>query len=1055
MTQFINRLIGRLSVSRKLILIYALDLSAVIFVSTILINEKFIAINFAKQEIVGNTYIARLTDLLFQERSASATAGNGEKTSREATELERLYGDGMGTSELSLDFAKSMQALTNETPVHSRQTQAMTRSLQALITRIGNQSNLILDPDLDSYYTMSLVVLRFPELFDLYIRISDKAIEVQRAATPNERRKRQTEYLIIEGRLDAITEGITSDYNEAFAANQALSRMLQTSRTQLLATVNQLRSITHYLALEQNIPEDTVKTSNREFETSLATAWRETNSALTGLLNQRINSLFYRMWWHLGTAVALLLVILSVVYFVARTIAVPIRRLSSVAERVSQSSNYALRAEWSANDELGALIKTFNEMLEKLNHSRLIEQELAASSRAADAQRKLLEAIPIPLMVTAIPQHQILHANRPAHDWLMDQTGDPWMNGLERSHRFRFFQQLADLGAVNEFEALWENGQERRWVLLSARRLTYQDQEAVLTAFSPIGRIKQMEERLAIWARVFESSSENIIVTNSRREIVTVNRAFCRATAYESSEVIGRDPSFLRSDRHQKDFFDEIWDRAARRGSWQGELWIRRKSGEVFPIWSVINAIRDSSGNLSNFVVAFLDITERKENEQRISHLAHHDALTDLPNRALCLDRLSIAIQQAERSGQFVGVLFLDLDYFKSINDSLGHHIGDGLLKSIAQRLRAAVRAGDTVSRFAGDEFVIIFNNVERIDEITHIVDSRLIPSIRRPHRLDGTELTISCSAGIAIYPDDGATIEALLRNADIAMYQAKQTGRDNAKFFTAEMDRSARERLEMEQDLRLAIENKEFVLYFQPRVDAQSGRFLAAEALIRWHRPKHGLVPPSSFIPVAEECGLIIDIGNWVFSEACRQYAEWRDTGTGRIPVSVNLSIAQFKDPALLESLKTAIERHHVAAEDIELELTESILLDDIDETVRLLHEMKQIGVKLSIDDFGTGYSSLSVLYRFPIDKLKIDRSFVADMLIDRKDLIVTQAIIGLGHTLGLKVVGEGVEEVEQRIALSNAGCDELQGFYFSKPLPPKDLVRWIGDFQTQPQPE
>lgn len=1044
MFHLINRLIGRLSVSRKLILIYALDLSAVIFISTILINEKFIAIDFARREIIGNTYIAELTELFFQTTSPTGFETRADSAAR----IEQRHGAGMETRELSASLVEHLRTIEQTKDTDSYRQHAMTRSLQTLITRIGNQSNLILDPDLDSYYTMSLVVLRFPELFDLYARISDKALEARRAATSAERTRLQTEYLIIEGKIDAVTDGISSDYTEAFAANRAtLAETLRPSRDHLLAAVNQFRSVTHYLALEHSHPisENTIRTANREVEASLAAAWREANTALMGLLTLRIDGLFYRMWWHLGTAVALLLLILTVVYLVARTIAVPIRRLSSVAETVSRSSNYALRAEWHADDELGGLIKTFNDMLEKLNQSRMVERELAASSRAAEAQRKLLEAIPIPLMVTAIPRHQVLHANQAARDWLTDQSSDPWMSGLERSHRFRFFQQLADLGSVNEFEALWESGSEKRWVLLSARRLMYQEQEAVLTAFSPIGRIKQMEERLEIWARVFESSSESIMVTNGHREIVTVNRAFSRASAYEQSEVIGHTPAFLRSDRHQSEFFEEIWNRANRRGSWQGELWIRRKNGEVFPIWSVINAIRDKNGALSNYVVAFLDISERKESEQRISHLAHHDALTDLPNRTLCLDRLSVAMQQADRANQLVGVLFLDLDHFKGINDSLGHHIGDGLLKSVAKRLRGAVRAGDTVSRFAGDEFVVVFSSVENLEEITQIVENRLIPSIREPHHIDGAELTVSCSAGISIYPDDGTTIEILLRNADIAMYQAKQMGRNNARFFTAEMDRSARERLEMEQDLRLAIDNDEFELFYQPRVDAESGRFIAAEALIRWHRPKHGLVPPSCFIPVAEECGLIADIGKWVFSEACRQHAEWRDSGTGRIPVSVNLSIAQFKDPQLLEALKASIERHRVEPEDFELELTESILLDDVNATVQLLHEMKQLGLRLSIDDFGTGYSSLSVLYRFPIDKLKIDRSFVADMLIDHKDLIVTQAIIGLGHTLGLTVVGEGVECVEQRIALSNAGCDELQGFYFSRPLPAKDLARWI----------
>jgi diguanylate cyclase (GGDEF)-like protein len=403
-----------------------------------------------------------------------------------------------------------------------------------------------------------------------------------------------------------------------------------------------------------------------------------------------------------------------------------------------------------------------------------------------------------------------------------------------------------------------------------------------------------------------------------------------------------------------------------------------------------------------------------------------------------------VAIQQAERSNRRVGVLFLDLDHFKNVNDSLGHHIGDGLLRSVTQRLLETVRAGDTVCRLGGDEFVIIFNGFTEAEEISQIVDSRLIPLIRRPHDIDGAELFVSCSVGIAVYPEDGKDVETLMRNADAAMYQAKQIGRNNAQFFTAEMDRSARERMEIEQDLRFAVKHEELRLVYQPRVDSNSGRLLGVEALVRWQRPQHGLVSPARFIPIAEECGLIVQIGYWVFSEACRQQAEWRDAGLGDIPISVNLSVAQFRDQNLIETLRATMELYQTHPAHIELELTESILMEDVSSTIKLLHGIKALGVMLSIDDFGTGYSSLNYLHRFPIDKLKIDQSFVRDMLDDPKDLAVTQAIIGLGHTLGLCVVAEGIEEVEQRLALSAAGCDELQGYYFSKPLPANELIRW-----------
>ncbi len=1041
---FIQRLIGNLSVSRKLVLIYVLDLSAVIFVSSILINEKFIAIDFARKEIAGNAYISAIRDTILPERP-TAPKGRAERL----IEAETRYGDGLGSREQALQLADKLRLQDSQSVTAPSRVRALSQAVQALVTRIGNHSNLILDPDLDSYYTMSLVVLRFPELYDVAFRLGEKALAVGLATSAETRQLRQTEYLIVEGRLDALTHGMASDYSEAVAAGDAsLRNALDPSRARLVAAIEALRGAARRTALDSPAADSAMEIRQGELqvEESLRMAWKDAGTALDGLLDARIDRLFTRMWWHLGAAVLLLLVILSVVFFVARMIALPIRRLAGVAGEVSRTADYSLRASWNSGDELGRLFEAFNGMLGQLDRFRITQQELAASARAAQAQRELLEAIPMPLMVTAIPRHEILHANTPAFAWLHDQAADPWKRGMDRPLRAEFFQQLADRGGVDEFEVNWKGSADDRWALLSARRLNYQGQDAVLTTFAPIGRIKQMESRLELWARVFEASSESIMVTNAEREIVTVNRAFLRATSYEYSEVVGRSPEFLRSGSHPDAFFEQLWQTARTRGTWQGEQWIRRKNGDTFPIWVVINAVRDSDGNVIHFVATFLDISERKDNERRISHLAHHDILTDLPNRALCLDRLKMAIQQAKRNQRRVGVLFMDLDRFKSINDTLGHHVGDGLLQSVARRLLEVVRSGDTVSRLGGDEFVIVFSDVVSAEEVGSIVDNRLIPLIRSPHLVNGVELNVSCSVGIAVYPEDGDNVETLMRNADAAMYHAKEDGRNNAQFFTREMDRAQRERLEIEQDLHGAIERNELRLFYQPRVDALSGELLAVEALVRWQHPARGLVPPAHFITIAEECGLIVPLGYWIIDEACRQQAEWRDTGIGDIAVSINLSAAQFQDEALVDGVRSILLKHRNNSGTIEFELTESLLMIDRGRTIEQLHGIKALGVRLSVDDFGTGYSSLNYLHRFPIDKLKIDQSFVNDMLMDPKDHAITQAIIGLGHTLGLKVVGEGVETMEQRFALASAGCDELQGYYFARPLPVAELHTWIG---------
>ena len=1031
----VMRFIGRLSVGRKLILIYALDLSVVIFVSGILISEKFIAIDFARKEVVGNQYIAVVRDSLLGLHGSNAAT-----TAEKLRGAEAAYGSAMDSRQLADELIALLEAQPRPDIRLAR------RAGQALIQRIGNQSNLILDPDLDSYYTMSLIVLRFPELFELTKLIEGKTAQLIRAPRAAHNQL-QTEYLILEGRLDAIDKGIDADYEEAIAANTSpLKVRMIAAHRQLREAVNTFRGSARRIVIDnaRGAKAPDMAAAAQVLLAQQKIAWTTAESMLGELLESRINTLFQRMWIHLGTAAALLLLILSLVYFVARQIALPVIRLAKVADQVRASGNYELRAQWDSGDELGRLVNGFNVMLEQLNHSRLVEQEMAASTRAAAAQHELLEAIPIPMVVTAIPRHEVLHTNGPAQNWIEGRNTDPWLTGLTASARVRFFQQLSDLGTANEFEVLWHGAEENSWALISARRLRYQDQDAMLTTFTPINGLKLMEQRLELWAKVFEASSESIMVTDAARLIVSVNQAFCRGSGYEAGEVIGRRPSLLRSDRHPDEFIDDIWRLASLRGSWQGELWLQRKSGEEILLRTVVNAVRDGHNEITHFIAVAHDISEHKANEQRINHLAHHDALTDLPNRSLCIERLRMSISQAERQKCRIGVLFIDLDRFKNINDSLGHHIGDGLLRSVAQRLLAAVRLGDTVSRLGGDEFVVILNGVADNQEIMHIVDHRLIPLIGQPHEVEGAELHVSCSVGIAVYPEDGSEIEALMRNADAAMYQAKSSGRNNAQFFTAEMARHANERMNTENDLRYAVERGELRLYYQPRVDCRSGRLLGSEALVRWQHPERGLIAPARFIPIAEESGLIVPIGAWIINEACRQQAQWRDQGVGEIAISINVSAVQLRDPELAATIKAAMATRQIRPQLIELELTESLLMEHAGATIDLLHQLKALGVSLSVDDFGTGYSSLNYLHRFPIDKLKIDQSFVADMLDDPNDLAITRAIIGLGHTLGLKVVAEGVENVEEARMLAAAGCDELQGYLFSRPLPAEDFVAW-----------
>ncbi|CAN5501134.1 hypothetical protein BH11PSE11_BH11PSE11_13680 [soil metagenome] len=1087
---FLSRLIGRLTVGRKLALIYFLDLSAVIFISGILIHEKYIAIDFAKKEMVGSDYIAVVRDALlalalYPDSPKTETASEFQRKAEAVQRAETAMGNAMGSDTLSGNFARALASVPGAVPQAASDSDKAGSSASGdqsgsqsgdqsgsqsgvqigrgngdpaseafsagreLLTRIGNQSNLILDPDLDSYYTMSLIVLRFPELLEILRNTSRLASDF--SSIPEQgRQSEQTRFLILEGRLDAIVTGIKSDYSEAFAASGPdLKRNLGQSQQRLELAIDRFRSASRARAARApgTVSDAEFAERKQQAVVALGAAWVAAKSEIDRLLQARIAGFFHLMWIHLGTAALLLLAILSMVYFVARQIAIPIRQLASVAGDVHRSGDYSLRATWDSDDEIGKLVNGFNVMLLRLDQQRIAQQELVARASAAEAQRELVETIPIPLMVTSIPDHRVLHANQAAREWLSGRNDNPWFSGMAPAARVRFFQNLRDVGAVDQFEVLWTGGAEPTWALVSARRLDYQGHPTVLATFTPINQMKLMESRLELWAKVFEASSESIVVMNAEGRIITVNHSFCRSTGFEIHELVGENPLFLFSERNDSELFDTLRHVSATKGSWQGEMWIKRKSGESYPAWLVMNALRDAEGAVTHYFGISLDISERKANEQQIQFLAHHDVLTGLPNRFLCRERLDLSIQQARRSNGKVAVMFIDLDRFKNINDTMGHHVGDALLCSVSQRLSEVSREGDTVSRLGGDEFIVILGNVANGEKVGEILEHRLMPLLQKPHLLDGAELYISCSIGIAVFPDDGEDIDTLMRNADSAMYQAKNVGRNNFQFFTRALNDRVVEHLHLESDLRHAVERSELVLHYQPRINARDCRIAGVESLVRWRHPTEGLIPPGRFIPVAEESGLIVPIGAWVIREACRQHLAWRQSGKGEIPVSINLSAIQLKGGGLVQTLRDVLAEFPIDAGQIELELTESILMENVDSTISILQEIKSLGFSLSIDDFGTGYSSLNYLYRFPIDKLKIDMSFIQNIDSAPHNLAVTKAIIGLGHTLGLGVVAEGVESERDVRTLQLAGCDELQGFYFGRPMPAAAFEVWLDD--------
>jgi len=551
------------------------------------------------------------------------------------------------------------------------------------------------------------------------------------------------------------------------------------------------------------------------------------------------------------------------------------------------------------------------------------------------------------------------------------------------------------------------------------------------------------ERELKLAASVFERSHQGIMITDHDDRIIKVNNSFSRITGYSAEQAEGQPASLLASGRHEQGFFDEMHQDLENDGYWQGELWNRRQDGEVYPEQRVVSVLRDARGEIEHYVSIFSDISAQKYAAERIHRLAHYDVTTDLPNRLLFQDFLTQSLVLARRNHQRLAVLFVDLDGFKLVNDTLGHPAGDSLLRQIAERLSERLRESDMLARVGGDEFALALTEFRELGDVAHVARD-ILDLVAQPALLAGQEHAVTASIGIAIYPDDGKDVAGLMKAADAAMYQAKAQGKARYAFFESEMNRRAEEVLQMTAQLRRGIDEQQFQLHFQPQYDLGSGAVCGVEALLRW---QHGddLVLPGRFIPVSEESGLILPLGRWVLNHACAQARLWLDAGVEFGRISVNVSGRQMRQGTILDEVKRALADNQLPPRYLELELTESWIMEEPEEAIRLMGLLRKLGVRLAIDDFGVAHSSMNYLKRFPVSRLKIDRSFIRDIPGDRNDAAIAEAMIAMGHSLQLCVVAEGVETPEQRRFLADAGCDIAQGFLYSEALPAEQLQQLI----------
>lgn len=558
-------------------------------------------------------------------------------------------------------------------------------------------------------------------------------------------------------------------------------------------------------------------------------------------------------------------------------------------------------------------------------------------------------------------------------------------------------------------------------------------------------KMKEHEEFLAISAMAFETQ-EAILITDEKEKIIQVNKAFTEITGYSSEEVIGKTPKILSSGVQDKEFYRQMWHDIEAKGWWRGEIYNRRKNGEIYPEYEVITKIQNKQGKVTNYLATFSDITQRKHNEQRIHQLAFYDSLTGLANRRLLEELVQNSISKSLISNKFNALLFLDLDHFKNLNDTLGHKKGNDILKIISTRIRGCIRDQDTAARPGGDEFIVLLEGLstdetEAASQASRIATG-LLKQINMPLIIGEENYVISASIGISLFNDQQHSIEDLLKHSDMAMYQAKESGRNAFKFFDPKMQEAALSRTKLESDIRKALEQGQFSLYYQPKVTF-NGEVTGYEALIRWIHPERGMVSPAEFIPLAEETGLILPIGRWVIEEACKTLESWQQSEeTRNLNLSVNISARQFQQSDLVSNILEITNKYQIDLTKFEIEITESMLMDDLQNTVIKMKQLNEAGINFSLDDFGTGYSSLSYLKSLPVDFLKIDQSFVRDMLLDADDAAIVETIIALAKTLKLEVIAEGVETPEQANTLNQLGCDLLQGYLYGRPEPLKNLM-------------
>ena len=770
-------------------------------------------------------------------------------------------------------------------------------------------------------------------------------------------------------------------------------------------------------------------------------------------LHQKINTANISLSRSIGTAALIILLVTYFAFGIYYSTVYNIKQLTRSARAIAEGY-MDTRVVVTSQDELQQVGIGFNHMADQV--AKLLTSERKALT-VLSIQQANLEAF-FEHMDSAVIIYQTLAHNKSftvkAINHAAEQIENFKREDVIKQNIFTVFPDIQQSGLLNILIEVSQTGIAREYPIVNYQHnhiASWRDHyvyklpnDDIVVIYKDVTKKKQSEEALELASLVYQNSSEAMMVTDRDNKIIAINPAFTDMTGYKEQDAIGNNPNILSSDRQNEHFYQQMWQVLAETGEWQGEIWNQHKSGNEFLEWLTINTIKRDDGVIYRHVALFADITEKKKAEELIWQQANFDGLTNLPNRRMFQDRLEIELKKCQRTQLPLALLFLDLDHFKEINDTLGHGSGDLLLKEAGRRISHNVRESDTVARLGGDEFTIILSELEELHVIESIAD-KIIHALNRPFELSNRQIYVSASIGITLFPNDADNVSDLLKNADQAMYLAKELGRNRFCYFTPLMQEKAQSRLNLLDELHKAVKLEQFVVHYQPIIDLKTGVIQKAEALIRWPHPDKGLISPAEFIPLAEESGLIIEIGDWVFKQVVQQVKQLKTSFDKDIQISVNKSPVQFKAVNDHSEWLKYLEQSEVSNNNIVIEITESLLMDDQSSILKQLKEFRDSGIKVSMDDFGTGYSSLSYLKKFDIDYLKIDQSFTKNLTADSDDMALSTAIIIMAHSLGLKVIAEGIETSEQMALLTKAGCDYGQGYFISRPVAANEFTKLL----------